>query len=166
MRRALTLVLLGGAVAGCMVGTSAARPARTGCGADQYRIELGAQGATQSLVATVGVALMRGAPACRLHTELTLAVTDRSGRRLAHVKGNPGRVRLDAMLRPGAAISRSWTWSNWCPSGVTPSTPQPPAHLRRRLRFVATAGARRASVRIAPVVCGDPHLPSTLEPGL
>lgn len=60
---------------------------------------------------------------CRLRTTLQFVVepggpTSKPSLSLsAEVKGlrgNPAAAKIDAVLRPGAVVVRTWNWENWC----------------------------------------------------
>jgi hypothetical protein len=66
---------------------------------------------------------LRGPHTCRLATRLMFVVqpagtaakpTLSLTAAVAGLRGNPAAINVDAVLRPGDVVARSWRWANWC----------------------------------------------------
>jgi hypothetical protein len=121
------------------------------CSPGDLKLTVSDQGATQALVATVSLENAGGSP-CKLDSSLRLALSQPNGTVAGHVRGNPSTVRLhQEQVAPGATVTRSWIWRNWCGSS-------------RRMLLTASAGALSGKESATPPVCADKASPSTLAP--
>lgn len=84
---------------------------------------------------------LRGPYTCRLATQLKLVVqpggtaakpTLSLTTAVAGLRGNPAQIDVDAVLRPGEVVARSWRWENWCGKSG-------------KFAFLARAGSTRTS---------------------
>lgn len=55
----------------------------------------------------------RGAGACQLEAEGSLALTQTGGT-APDIRGVPARVSLDVALAAGGSLRGRWSWTNWC----------------------------------------------------
>jgi hypothetical protein len=140
MRSRLGLLIALTALAGC--GGHSTAPAN--CPRSGYRVSVGAQGATGSLVGMAGV-IARRRSACHLQAGLTFAVQQKAGgswKTIQPMAGNPAHTQLVGLLKRGAPIGHDWAWSNYCgPHG--------------QFRFVASADGQNATIAVTPPVCNS-----------
>jgi hypothetical protein len=104
---------------------------------------------------------LQGPYTCRLRTRLGFVIqpwsnTEPNGRldrAIAGVTGNPAELTVDAVLRPGAVVVRSWRWANSCGK-------------RGRFTFFARAGTTAISAwsqdQLQAPGCSSRSAPSTL----
>jgi hypothetical protein len=66
---------------------------------------------------------LRGPYTCRLATQLNFVAQPGGNTAkpdlsltaaVAGLRGNPAEIKIDAVLRPGVVVARSWRWANWC----------------------------------------------------
>jgi len=121
------------------------------CSPEQLGFEVGENGATGAILLGVSVIHRKG-PACRLRTQINLALLDRCGNPL-RIDGNNMVVYLDGVLQPEYPHSVrgiSFTWMNWCGS---------PNDFSWKLR-AAGAGQEISDYTIS----GSPRCESTVYP--
>jgi hypothetical protein len=125
--------------------TSSAEP----CSAKALKMTVGAQGATQGLVATVSLEQVGDSP-CNLDSFLHFALRRPDGTLAGRVRGNPSTLRLpEEQVAPDATVTRSWIWRNWCGS-------------RGQLLLTASVGEISGTESATPPACVDETSPSTL----
>ena len=136
----LALLITLAALAGCGGHSTAT----ANCPSSGYRVSVGDQGATGSLVGMVGV-IARRTSACHLRADLTLAVQQKADGRWQTIQpmtGNPAHTRLVGLLKRDAPIGHNWAWWNYCgPHG--------------QFRLLASADGHNATVTVTPPVCNS-----------
>lgn len=140
MRSTLGVLIALTALAGC---GGHAVPTAT-CSSSDYRVSIGSQGATGSLVGMAAIIARRSSP-CHLRARLTFAVQARvSGRwkTIQPMAGNPARAQVVGLLKRAAPMGHDWAWWNYCGP-------------RGQFRFLASSDANNAAVPVTPPVCNS-----------
>jgi hypothetical protein len=87
---------------------------------------------------------------CTLKSTALVAVSNRNGKTIGPVRGNPSHWRVSATLRPWSQLVHTWIWRNWC-------------HSKRRFSIRASLNGKRTLGNIvSQPLCRDRHSNSRL----